>query len=79
MAESPIVEKFFFPVENTGNMPEIAVFADFHWTFFLIFRIFSHKNIYDIAFSFVSSFVRSFVRSYFHYYQVGPISMWLVF
>ena len=52
--------------------------TDFHWTFSLYFVFFSHKNIYDIAFSFLRSFVRLFVRSYFHYYQVGPISMWLV-
>ena len=26
---SPIFEKFFFPVENTGNMLEIAIFAHF--------------------------------------------------
>ena len=92
---NPIFEKIFFPAENTGNMPEIAVF---HRTFSLYFVVFFYKNINDIAFSFVRSFVRSFprsfvrsflrsflrsfvrsfLRSYFHY-QVGPISMWLVF
>ena len=83
---SPIFEKNFFPAENAGNMPEIAVSADFHLNFSLHFVVFfSHKYISDITFSFVCSFVlsfvrsltRSFVRSYFHY-QVGPISMWLV-
>ena len=44
---SPIFEKDSFPAENAGNMPEIANFVDFHWTFSL---------------SFVISFVRSFVR-----------------
>ena len=44
---SPIFEKNFFPAENTGNMPEIAVFADFHQTFSLNFVVFSHKNIID--------------------------------
>ena len=38
-------EKIFFLAENTGNMPEIAVFADFHWTFSLYFVVFSHKII----------------------------------
>ena len=74
-----------FPAESTGNMAEIAVFADFHEdfhrTFSLYFVVFSHKNNNDIAFSFFLSFVRSLVRalvrSYFHY-QVGPISIWLV-
>ena len=41
---SPIFEKNFFPVENTGNIPEIAVFADFHRTFFSYFVVFSHKH-----------------------------------
>ena len=30
---SPIFKKNSFPSENAGNMPEIAVFADFQWTF----------------------------------------------
>ena len=30
---SPIFEKNFFPTENAGNMPEIAIFADFVRTF----------------------------------------------
>ena len=34
MAESNFSE-IFFPVKNTGNIPEIAVFADFHRTFSL--------------------------------------------
>ena len=42
---SPIFKENFFPAENAGNMPEIAVFADFHWTFSLYFVIFSCKNI----------------------------------
>jgi len=42
---SPIFEKNSVPAENAGNMPEIAVFADFHWTFSLYFVVFSHKNI----------------------------------
>ena len=42
---SPIFEKNFFPAENTGNMPELAIFADFHWTFFLYVVVFSLKNI----------------------------------
>ena len=60
---SQIFEKSFFPVENTGNMPEIAVFVDFHRTISLSFVVFSRKNISDIAFLFVRSFVRSFFRS----------------
>ena len=58
---SPIFEKIFFPTENSGSVPEIAVFEDFHWTFSLYLVVFSHKNINDIAFSFVRSFTRSFV------------------
>ena len=42
---SPIFDKKFFPAENTGNMPEIAVFADFVRTFPLYFVVFSLKNI----------------------------------
>ena len=42
---SPILEKNFFPAENPGNMPEIAVFADFIRTFSLYFAVFSLKNI----------------------------------
>ena len=37
---SPIFEKNFFPAENAGNMPEIAVFADFVRTFPLYFVVF---------------------------------------
>ena len=37
--------EFFFPAENAENIPEIAVFADFHRTFSLYFAVFSHKNI----------------------------------
>ena len=42
---SSIFEKEFFPAENSGNMTEIAVFADFHWTFSLYLFVFSVKNI----------------------------------
>ena len=42
---SPIFEKNFFPAENAGIMPEIAIFADFVWTFSLYFVVFSLKNI----------------------------------
>ena len=42
---SPIFKKNFFPAENTGNMPKIAVFVDFHRTFSLSFVVFSLKNI----------------------------------
>ena len=38
-------EKIFFPAENAGNMPEIAIFADFVQTFFFYFVVFSLKNI----------------------------------
>ena len=41
---SPIFEKFFFPAENAGNMPEIAVFADFFRDFSSYFVVFSHKT-----------------------------------
>ena len=42
---SPIFEKKFFPAENAGNMPEIAVFAYFVRVFSSYFVVFSHKNI----------------------------------
>ena len=42
---NPIFEEDFFPAENDGNMPEITVFADFHWTFVLYFYVFSQKNM----------------------------------
>ena len=59
---SLIFEKNFFLAENAGNMPEIAVPADFLWTFSTYFVVFlSHKNISDITFLFFCSFVRSFV------------------
>ena len=76
---SPIFEKIFFPAENTGNMPEIAVFGDFHGTFSLYFAVSFHSKTLLISLfrSFVCSFARSFVCSYFHY-QVGPIFVWLV-
>ena len=44
MAESDFRENFF-PAENAGNMPEIAVFADFVQTFPLYFVVFSLKNV----------------------------------
>ena len=58
---SSIFEKTFFPAENTGNMLEIAV-------------CFSHKNIIDIAFSFVRSFVLSLSgrSNYFKFFRNGP-------
>ena len=42
---SPIFEKNSAPVENAENMPEIAIFADFDWTFSYYFVVFSLKNI----------------------------------
>ena len=42
---SPIFEKHFFPAENTGNIPELAIFADFHWTFSLNFVVFHTKTL----------------------------------
>ena len=41
-----IAESDFFPTENAGSMPEIAVFEDFYWTFSLYLVVFSHKNNY---------------------------------
>ena len=38
-------KKYFFPAENSGNMPEITVFANFVRTFSLHFVVFSLKNI----------------------------------
>ena len=38
--ESDFWEKFF----SRTKMPEIAVFADFHWIFALKYVVFSHKN-----------------------------------
>ena len=91
---SPIFEKSFFTAENAGNMPEMTVFADFHWTFGLHF--FHTKTLMIPLFrSFVRSFVRPSVRPSFsihslarlfvssfvrsyYHYQVGPISIWLV-
>ena len=40
----PIFEKESFPAENALNMPEIAVSADFHWTFSLHFVVFFHTK-----------------------------------
>ena len=71
---SPIFEKNFFPAENAGIMPEIAIFADFVRTFSLYFVVFSRKNISGIAFSFVLSFVRLRARSYFHYQVCGLLT-----
>ena len=45
MWPSWIFEKKFFPPENAGNIPEIAVFADFVRVFSSYFVVFSHKNI----------------------------------
>ena len=36
---SSIFEKNVFLAKNTGNMLEIAVFADFHWSFSLYFVV----------------------------------------
>ena len=36
----PIFQENFFPIEHAGNMPEIAVFADFDQTFSLYFADF---------------------------------------
>ena len=60
MCRSPIFEKHIFPAENTGNMPEIAVFAHFHWTFSVYFLFFSHKRceIKDIVNSNSQYFVK---------------------
>ena len=41
----PIFEKNFFPAENAGNMPEIAVFADFVWVFSSYFVVFHTKTL----------------------------------
>ena len=65
MAESNFREELF-PAEITGNMAEIAVFADFHedfhWTFpYILFVVFLHKNNNDITFSsFLSSLLQLF-------------------
>ena len=57
MAESDFREKFF-PAENAGNIPEIAVFAHFPQTFTLHFVVFHTKTLMISLFSFVRSFVR---------------------
>ena len=63
--QGPIFEKNFFLAKNAGNMLEIAVSADFLWTFSTYFVVFSHKNISDIAFClFVRPFVRALVRTF---------------
>ena len=41
MAEPDFFKRNFFPAENTGNLPEIAVFAHFHWTFSVYFLFFT--------------------------------------
>ena len=72
---SPIVENFFF----RSKIPEICQKLPFLQIFIGLFpyiSYFFHTKTFMI--SLFRSFVRSFVRSYFHYYQVGPISMWLV-
>ena len=45
---SRIFEKIVFSAENAGNMPEIAVFADFYRTFSLI-SLFFHTKILFIT------------------------------
>jgi small-conductance mechanosensitive channel len=54
-----------FSAENAGNMLEIAVPADFLWTFSTYFVVFFHTKALMISFlrSFVRSFVRLFIRS----------------
>ena len=44
MAESNLRENFF-PAENTGNMLEIAVSADFLWTFSTYFVVLFHTKV----------------------------------
>ena len=39
-----IFQKNSFPAENAGNMPEIAVFADFHRTFSYNISLFFHRK-----------------------------------
>ena len=46
MWSSPIFKKHIFPAENAGNMPEIAVIADFHRNFSLYFVIFFTQKHY---------------------------------
>ena len=41
-------QRNFFPAENDGNIPEIAVFADFDWIF-LYFSVFFHMKALFIA------------------------------
>ena len=41
---SPIFDKNFFPVENAGNMPEVAVFVDLHRTNILL--LFHTKTLF---------------------------------
>ena len=45
MAESDFRENSF-RAENAGNMPETAVFADFHRIFSLYFVVFSQKTLF---------------------------------
>ena len=45
MWPSRIFEKNFFPAENAGNMPEIAVFVDFHRTFSYLSLFFHAKTL----------------------------------
>ena len=63
MAKSDFREKTFF---SAGNMLEIAVSADFLWTFYTYFVVLFHTKALMISFlrSFVRSFVRSFTRSF---------------
>ena len=63
---SPIFDKNLFPAKNAENMLEIAVPADFIWTFSTYFVFHFHTKALMILFlrSFVRSLVRSFVRSF---------------
>ena len=68
---SPIVENFFF----RSKIPEICQKLPFLQIFIGLFPYISY---FFHTKTFMISLFRSFVRSFFHYYQVGPISMWLV-
>ena len=46
MAKSDIFQENFFPAENAGNIPEVAVFADFDQTFSLYFIVFFTQKHY---------------------------------
>ena len=58
MVESDFREKFF-PAENAGNMPEIAVCADFLWTFSTYFVVFFHTKTFVISLQIQQTFERN--------------------